>query len=87
MALVKSEKAISIEEYLKNYLDINSDFIERQALLDNIESLSVLRKWMDENEFEGHWDYPLSEIDEIVENEREVILVTDGDEYRWFETP
>ena len=87
MKLVRSEKAISIEEYLKNYLDINSDFIERQALLDNIESLSVLRKWMDENEFEGYWDYPLSEIDEIVENEREVILVTDGEEYRWFETP
>ena len=87
MKLVKSEKAISIEEYLKNYLDINSDFIERQALLDNIKSLSILRGWMDENEFEGYWDYPLSEIDEIVENEREVILVTDGDEYRWFETP
>lgn len=47
------------------------------------------------HDYENLWDYPLSEIEHIVENEIPVVLVDvshyEGDnyitEYRWFEVP
>lgn len=49
------------------------------------------------NGFENLWDYPLTEIDHIVENKINVVLVDVSDydietgkwikEYRWFEVP
>lgn len=52
---------------------------------------------LDLNGFENLWDYPLTEINHIVENKINVVLVDVSDydvktgnwikEYRWFEVP
>ena len=54
-----------------------------------------IRRILSANGLSDLWDYPLSEIDHIVENELNVILVEmyyyeEGEEYRelrWFEVP
>ena len=87
--MVKSEQIYSPQAYLaavtgKCYI------IENGYMVDFIQEILVS---------EGHtddlWDYPLTEIDHIVENNLDVVLVNcsyyDGDEwvpeYRWFEVP
>ena len=54
-------------------------------------NVSGLRKFMDESgdeEMMNCWDYPLSEIGHIIENEIKVVLVKDGpDTYRFFQIP
>lgn len=89
--MVKSEKIYSPQNYLeavtgKCYIINGEDDIEL------IQEILVENGYTDEL-----WDYPLSEINHIVENELNVVLVdcmvvnpeTDQFEhiYRWFEVP
>ena len=56
-----------------------------------------LRIFLDKNGHSNLWDYPLNEIDNVIENEIPVVLVdttyTDDEtgkmihEYRWFQVP
>lgn len=87
--MVKSEEIYSPQNYLEAVLGkcfiINGDddIAEIQAILDEYER--------------PFWNYPLSEIDHIVENELNVVLVDCmvwdkknqeyKREYRWFEVP
>lgn len=90
--MVKSESVYSPQAYLeavtgKCYI-IHGDTI--YDLLDEIQAI------LSENGYKLLWDYPLTEIDEIVANDINVVLVelTGDDEngkwrtvYRWFEVP
>lgn len=90
--MVKSEQAYNPQNYVATitgqYYIFRSDNIDK--LVEEIES--CLKK----NDFDCLWNYPLSEIDHIVENKLNVVLVelTGDDEdgewktvYRWFEVP
>ena len=55
-----------------------------------------LRNFLDDNGYSDLWDYPLSEVDEILEHETSVVLVDTSyindksetiQELRWFEIP
>ena len=58
-------------------------------------SVNGIRKHLEQYGFDNLWDYPLTEIDHIVENNLDVVLVDcshyEGNkyvnEYRWFEVP
>ena len=58
-------------------------------------SVECIRKQLNKYGFDNLWDYPLTEIGHIVENNLNVVLVDcshyEGDtyinEYRWFEVP
>lgn len=58
-------------------------------------SVECIRKYLEKHGFHFLWDYPLTEIDHIVENDLNVVLVDcsryEGSkyvsEYRWFEVP
>ena len=77
-ALVRLEKAVSPDDYLSGLLGTNS--------IPHVSTCFELREWLDQNGYSEYWDKPLSEIDEIVAQEQEVILVRDSkDNYRWFE--
>lgn len=87
--MVKSEQIYSPQNYLEavtgKYYIINGE-----------NDVEFIQKVLVENGYEL-WDYPLSEINHIVENELNVVLVdcmvvnseTDQFEhiYRWFEVP
>lgn len=87
--MVKSEKIYSPQRYLEA---ITGQYyiLSGENDIEFIENILIL---------EGHtlWNYPMSEIDHIVENELNVVLVdcmvvneeTDQFEhqYRWFEVP
>lgn len=89
--MVKSEKMFSPAEYIaavtgKYYIMFRDD-----KPVDE-----VVRDILNENDLSGFWDYPLSEIDHIVENKLNVVLVDCGEynsdmawqeNYRWFEVP
>lgn len=58
-------------------------------------SVECIHKYLEKHGFSFLWDYPLTEIDHIVENDLNVVLVDcsryEGSkyvsEYRWFEVP
>ena len=58
-------------------------------------SVEGIRKCLEKHGYHFLWDYPLTEIDHIVENDINVVLVDcshyEGSvyvrEYRWFEVP
>ena len=58
-------------------------------------SIDCIRKHLNRYGFRFLWDYPLTEIDHIVENNLNVVLVDCShyeddmyvEEYRWFEVP
>lgn len=86
--MVKSKQIYSIQSFCDEFLGfcpiVNGDENE-------------LRKILDDEGYDNLWDYPLDEIDHIVENNLNVVLVdtsyVDDDtfemvaEYRWFEVP
>lgn len=85
--MVRSEQIYSIQSFCDEFLDfcpvVKGDKGE-------------LRDLLDDNGFEGLWDFPLSEIEHIVDNELEVVLVDCSyinddceqvSEYRWVEVP
>lgn len=87
--MVKSKQIYTVQGYCDTFLGfcpiVNGDKDELRNILDN------------EGYANSLWDYPLDEIDHIVENELNVVLVDtsyiDDDtyelvnEYRWFEIP
>lgn len=87
--MVKSKKIYSPQSYLMAVLD--KCFIIRGD--NDIEEIEAILKDYER----GFWNYPLSEIDHIVENDLNVVLVdcmvydeTEKEfkhEYRWFEVP
>lgn len=58
-------------------------------------SIECIHKHLEKYGFDDLWDYPLTEIDHIVENNLNVVLVDCShyeddmyvNEYRWFEVP
>lgn len=89
--MVKSERIYSPQNYLEavtgNYYIIRDD-----------NDITTIQKILAENGYRNKfWDYPLSEIDHIVENDLNVVLVdcmvwnreerVFQHEYRWFEVP
>lgn len=91
MSLVKSETIYNTQSYCNEFLDF-CPIISGEK--------DELRTKLDHNGYDDLWDYPLSEIDEIVKNKHEVVLVDcsyvgeneNGEyetiqEFRWFEIP
>ena len=87
--MVKSEKIYSPQRYLVAVTD-------KCYIINGEDDIATIHEILAENGIEM-WDYPLSEIDHIVENKLNVVLVeclvmneeTDSfeNEYRWFEVP
>ena len=75
--LVLEEKVLTPQEYLRKYFNVEQE-ISSEA--------GALRDWLDENGYGDAWDRPLSEIDEVLESGKSVVLVQDGNEVRWYET-
>ena len=78
--VVVSDKIYTPSEYGKEIgvkgISDNISFEELRALMDSDDNLSTF------------WDFPLSEIDELLENGEPVVLVRFSDgEVRWFELP
>ncbi len=88
--MVKSEKIYSPQNYLESVTG-NCYIISGENDIELIQTILA------ENGYDELWDYPLSEINHIVENNLNVVLVdcmvvneeTDQFEhqYRWFEVP
>ena len=88
--MVKSEQIYSYQGYLEAVT--GNCYITRGE-----DDLEFIREILAENNLDALWDFPLSEIDHIVDNELDVVLVdclvvnpeTDMFEhiYRWFEVP
>lgn len=87
--MVKSEKIYSPQNYLMAVTG-------QCYIIRGEDDIGFIQSVLYENDLEL-WDYPMSEIDHIVENELDVVLVdcmvvneeTDQFEhqYRWFEVP
>lgn len=85
---VKSKKMYSIQSFCIEFLDF-CPFVEKEK--------GELRDVLDDKGYYNMWDYPLDEIDHIVENELNVVLVDTSyidpktfeivEEYRWVEIP
>lgn len=72
---------VSVIEYLKkNYMRNEG---ERYGLTDESTS-DELSNFLAEFRPEL-WDYPVDEVDHIIENEHNIVLVKCADGYRWFE--
>lgn len=93
MSVIKSTKLYSPEEYVEALTGRYYYF----AKDDTVEEIHKYLKYNEiENETRPIFDYPLDEIEEIIEQETQVVLVDvsyiDEDyelihEYRWFEVP
>lgn len=87
--MVKSEQIYSPQKYLE-------DVTDNCYIPDEDNDIELIEKILYENGYEL-WNYPMSEIDHIVENELDVVLVDCmvyneekkeyEHEYRWFEVP
>lgn len=87
--MVKSEKIYSPQRYLEG---VTGDYY----IIDGDNDIEVVEKILYEHGYEL-WNYPMSEIGHIVENELDVVLVDCmiwnaskeefDHEYRWFEVP
>lgn len=89
---VKSEKIYSPQNYLAAITG-NCYILRSDTISDMIEEISTI---LLKNGFENLWDYGLSEIEHLVENDLDVVLVeltgSDANDewttiYRWFEVP
>lgn len=86
--MVKSEQVYAPQNYVGAVTGTYYAFKHDKHPADEIQHL-LLINWYE------LWDYPLTEIDHIVENNLNVVLVDcshyEGDvyvnEYRWFEVP
>ena len=89
--MVKSNGIYSPQNYVCAVTGSYYFFKNKTHPSEEIQYLLKNDKW----DYYELWDYPLSEIDHIVENNLNVVLVDcshyDGDvyvnEYRWFEVP
>jgi hypothetical protein len=88
--MVKSEKIYSPQRYLE-------EITGKCYFIDGENDIEFINQTLEENGIKELWDYPLSEISHIVDNNLDVVLVdcmvvnpkTDEfeHEYRWFEVP
>lgn len=88
--MVKSEKLYSPQNYLESVTG-------NCYIINGEDDVKFINRVLYENDLDILWNYPLSEIDHIVENGLNVVLVdcmvaneeTDEfeHEYRWFEVP
>ena len=88
--MVKSERIYSPQNYLMAITG-------KCYIVNGEDDIDFIRKVLAANDYAALWDFPLSEIDHIVENELNVVLVdcmvvnSETDEfehqYRWFEVP
>ena len=86
--MVKSNEIYSIQSFCDEFLDFCPMITGNKG---------ELRDLLDDCGYDDLWDYPLNEIDHIVENNLDVVLVDctyiDDDtfqqvaEYRWVEIP
>lgn len=72
--MILREGVISPQEFLDEFTDIKQT---------SVYTTEQLRHTLDGHNYETLWDFPLSEIDEA---KGDVVLVTDGFDFRWFET-
>lgn len=87
--MVKSNQIYSPQSYVGAITGAYYFFKHKTHPVDEIQHLLKL------NGYDNLWDYPLTEIDHIVENNLNVILVDCShykghiyvNEYRWFEVP
>ena len=80
--IFSSDKAITPADFIKNHTNVKYE----DSM--NINTCEKLREWLDTNGFENYWDFPISEIDEIIEHKWPVVLVVDnieGINCRYFE--
>ncbi len=66
-------------------------------IIDGDDDVGLIARLLEEHGYDNLWDYPMDEIDHIVENEHQVVLVDcmvwcEGKgqyehEYRWWEIP
>ena len=81
---------VTPDEYVKLVLP-EQEF--SPAVVNKMMSADELRELLDDNGLSNLWDYPLDEIDHIVENDLNVVLVVFDTgcvtkrEWRWFEFP
>jgi hypothetical protein len=82
---VLTNKVYSPQNYIKKITGEHYIFNNDVNVYDEIQNL------LEDNGFENVWNYPLTEIDHIIENDLDVVLVDISDkemqEYRWFEVP
>jgi hypothetical protein len=64
--MVKNNTLYSLSQFCKKFLGIN---------LCVVEDCVTIRQILDQKGFGNLWDYPLSEIDHLVENDLDVVLV------------
>lgn len=90
--MVQFEGALSPQSYVRSVTGLCYIFWE----IDISAMISEIHSHLKSNGYDGLWDFPLSEIDIIVENEHNVVLVEltgeddDGEWktiFRWFEVP
>ena len=87
--MVKSEKIYSPQSYIGAVTGKHYSFTRHEWPVDSILEVLTLEG------YDNLWDYPLTEIDHIVENGHDVVLVNCSfyeenehiEEYRWFEVP
>lgn len=77
---VDSNSVYTPDQYVSTYL--GKAFPPDQTIED-------LREWMNEHGFKGLWDFCLTDITEVMEQESTVVLVVDTIHGvpRWFEIP
>lgn len=88
--LVKSKKLWSPQEFVEVITG-------HCYIIDGDDDVGTIGRLLEENDHGDLWDYPLSDIDHIVENDIPVVLIDclvyDDDkgqyehEYRWWEVP
>ena len=85
--MVKSNTVYSLSQFCNRFLEIKT-CIERGH--------TTIRDVLDQNGFENLWDYPISEIDHLVEHDLDVVLVDASyvdesgrwiKDVRWVEVP
>jgi hypothetical protein len=85
-----SDKCYLPFDYLKEFFPDAVNDSKNPICCTNENIVSGLRDTLDngDEEMQNCWDYPLSEIDEIIENNLRVVLVEDGkDNFRFFQVP
>jgi hypothetical protein len=88
---VVSDKCYTPFEYLTEFFPDAIKDAEKPVCCTHENIVSGLRVFLDESgnaDMQNCWDYPLNEIDEIIENELRVVLVEDGkNNFRFFQIP
>lgn len=89
--LIRSDKCYTPFEYLTEFFPETVKGTDKPVCCTNEDIESGLRTFLDESNdtvMQNCWDYPLTEIEHIIENELKVVLVEDGkNNFRFFQIP